>query len=196
MATIEQITELLNQKLESLEINVNSKIDSISIELKKELNDQLKKDIDYKIEEVLNIVKDNNTEMTSTFHKVTEVIDKMNGTYDMKSDNSPDIIQYTTMDYEEIQGHTFEQEDIVVVQIIRIISVDIDSIPFKILILTHRLSSVTDDSESKIKIARVAKKIVRQDGLRVGDIVKLTAYMGIEVRIEKNLLLINLLKWA
>ena len=196
MATIEQITELLNQKLELLEINMNSKIDSISVELKKELNEQLKKDIDYKIEEVLNIVKDNNTEMTSTFHKVTEVIDKMNGTYHMKSANSPDIIQYTTMDYEEIQGHTFEQEDIVVVQIIRIISVDIDSIPFKILILTHRLSSVTDDSESKIKIARVAKKIVRQDGLRVGDIVKLTAYMGIEVRIEKNLLLINLLKWA
>ena len=112
MALIEQITELLNQKLESLEISMNSKINSISLELKKELNDQLKSDIDNKIDEVLNIVKDNNTEITSTFHKVTEVIDKMNGMYHMKSENSPDIIQYTTMDYEEVQGHTFEQEDI------------------------------------------------------------------------------------
>ena len=148
MATIEQVTKLLNLKLEALEINMNSKIDSISVELKKELNDQLKSDINNKIDEVLNIVNDNNTEMKTAFHKVTVVIDKMNGIHHMNSENSPDIIQYTTTDYEEVQGNTLEQEDIVVVQIIRIISVEFDQIPFKILLLSHKLSVFQDNSES------------------------------------------------
>ena len=148
MASIEQITELLNQKLEILENNMNLKIDSLSGQLKKELNDQLKSDINNKIDEILNIVNDNNTEMKTAFHKVTEVIDKINGIHHMKSENSPDIIYYTTTDYEGVQGNTLEQEDIVVVQIIRIISVEIDQIPFKILLLSHKLSVFQDNSES------------------------------------------------
>ena len=115
MATIEKITDLLNSKLEILENNMNLKTDSLSVQLKKELNDQLNSDINNKIDEVLNIVNDNNTEMQTAFHKVTEVIDKMNGIHHMNSENSPDIIQYTTTDYEEVQGNTLEQEDIVVV---------------------------------------------------------------------------------
>ena len=185
MASIEQITELLNQKLEILENNMNLKIDSLSAQLKKELNDQLKSDINNKIDEILNIVNDNNTEMKTAFHKVTEVIDKINGIHHMKSENSPDIIYYTTTDYEGVQGNTLEQEDIVVVQIIRIISVEFDQIPFKILLLSHKLSVFQDNSESKVIIARLAKRSVKQDGLRVGDIIRLTAYTGIEVRTER-----------